>query len=222
MTWKACSRGRVRTVIAAGALAMAFLKAAADRDGRPFEMGLAGHKGRAYGDSYVSPERIAQASRMLRDGNARGVDFVLPVDFRLSDGAVAASVPPHLTQLDVGPKTAERHAARLDALLQYHRRKADAGHGPAVVFHNGVFGVFEKEEFAEGTKRFLLQLRRLHEAGVEVYVGGGEGGAALRRYGDADWVTYCFTAGGTILKALGAEPIPYVKALGMAAARSAR
>ena len=48
---------------------------------------------------------------------------------------------------------------------------------------------------------------------MEVYVGGGEGGTALGRYGQPDWVTHCFTAGGTILKALGSEPIPFLKAL---------
>ena len=55
----------------------------------------------------------------------------------------------------------------------------------------------------------------MHDSGVQVYVGGGEGGAALHRYGDESWVTHCFTAGGTILKALGNEPIPYLKALYM-------
>ena len=32
-------------------------------------------------------------------------------------------------------------------------------------------------------------------AGLLVYVGGGEGGAALHKYGDESWVTHCFTAG---------------------------
>ncbi len=73
--------------------------------------------------------------------------------------------------------------------------------------------MFEKEQFANGTRKFVDQLKRMHESGVEVYVGGGEGGAALMRYGNESWVTHCFTAGGTILKALGTEPIPYVKAL---------
>jgi phosphoglycerate kinase len=88
-----------------------------------------------------------------------------------------------------------------------------------VVFHNGVFGYFEKEEFARGTREFMLQLKRLTEGGLLVYVGGGEGGAALHKYGDDSWVTHCYTAGGTILKALGTEPIPYVKALYLASTR---
>jgi phosphoglycerate kinase len=73
--------------------------------------------------------------------------------------------------------------------------------------------MFEKEQFSHGTRKFVEQLKRMHDAGVEVHVGGGEGGAALMRYGNESWVTHCFTAGGTILKALGTEPIPYIKAL---------
>ena len=57
---------------------------------------------------------------------------------------------------------------------------------------------------------------------MEVYVGGGEGGAALERYGDPSWVTHIFTAGGTVLNALGSEPVPYLLALKMAAERRAQ
>ena len=54
------------------------------------------------------------------------------------------------------------------------------------------------------------------DAGLRVYVGGGEGGKALERYGEESWVTCSFTAGGTVLKALGGKPIPYLVALKMA------
>ena len=50
-----------------------------------------------------------------------------------------------------------------------------------------------------------------------MYIGGGEGGTSLERYGQPDWVTYVFTAGGTVLNALGSEPVPYLVALKMAA-----
>jgi phosphoglycerate kinase len=73
--------------------------------------------------------------------------------------------------------------------------------------------MFEDPRFEAGTKRFTKQLQRMTEAGVEVYVGGGEGGKALDKYGQEDWVTHVFTAGGTVLNALGNEPVPYLAAL---------
>jgi phosphoglycerate kinase len=88
-----------------------------------------------------------------------------------------------------------------------------------VVFHNGVFGMFEDPRFEEGTRKFLGQLKRMKDAGLKVYIGGGEGGTSLERYGRPDWVTYTFTAGGTVLNALGSEPVPYLVALKMAAGR---
>ena len=87
----------------------------------------------------------------------------------------------------------------------------------AVVFHNGVFGMFEDPRFEEGTRKFMAQLKRMTDAGIKVYVGGGEGGTALEKYGQPNWITYCFTAGGTVLNALGSEPVPYLVALRMAA-----
>ncbi len=204
------NRGRVRMVIAAGSLAIALKKADADLAGEAFELGLNGDPSQK---TYVSPQRVEQAVRMIRSGRDRGVEFVLPIDFILGDGTASDTIPPDGAQFDVGPKTVELQAKKVGEFIERHGRKSSVGEGPAVAFHNGVFGKFEEERFARGTRKFISQLKRLHDAGVEVYVGGGEGGAALHRYGDESWVTHCYTAGGTILKALGNEPIPYLKAL---------
>jgi hypothetical protein len=82
--------------------------------------------------------------------------------------------------------------------------------------------MFEDPRFEAGTKNFVQQLKRLTDAGVEVYVGGGEGGAAVERYGKPDFIKHCFTAGGTVLNALGSAPVPYLQALYMAAKRYRR
>ncbi len=212
------NRGQVKMVIAAGLLAMTLQKAAAELDGGTFEMGSAGSD--PTNKFYIPPERIEQAKTMVSNGRKAGVEFVLPVDFVLADGTPSDVIPPGGSQLDVGAKSIALHAAKVGEFITYHNQKVAAGKGPAVVFHNGVFGYFEKDEFATGTKQFMLQLKRMTEAGLWVYVGGGEGGAALHKYGDDSWVTHCYTAGGTILKALGTEPIPYVKALYLAATKA--
>ncbi len=209
------NRGQVKLVIAAGLLALALKKADADLAGQPFEMGVAGSQQ----DSkiYIPPERIEQAKAMLTGARKAGVEFVLPVDFILGDGRASETIPAGGAQFDVGPKTVALHAAKVDEFIKYHQKKVASGKGPAVAFHNGVFGKFEEEQFAGGTRKFMDQLKKMTAAGLLVYVGGGEGGAALHKYGDESWVTHCFTAGGTILKALGTEPIPYIKALYLAA-----
>lgn len=210
-------RGQVRLVIAAGLLAMALKKAADDLAGKAFEMGVAGTDSTS--KIFIPPERIAQARAMIETGRKNGVEFVLPIDFILGDGSASDTIPAGGAQFDVGPKTVALHAAKVGEFIEYHKQKVSAGKGAAVAFHNGVFGKFEEDQFSHGTRKFMEQLKRMTAAGLETYVGGGEGGAALHHYGDESWVTHCFTAGGTILKALGTEPIPYIKALYLAAKR---
>jgi phosphoglycerate kinase len=210
------ARGRVRMVFTAGSLAMALAKAAAELDGQSFALGVAEDPAHADKPYFISASRIEQARRMIAEGRTKGIEFVLPVDFVLQDGRASASIGPGDQQLDVGPKTSELFARKVGEFIAAHRGK------PAAAFYNGVFGKFEEPQFAEGTKRFIAQLKRLKDAGIEVYVGGGEGGEALARYGRDDDVTHVFTAGGTVLNALGSEPVPYLVALSMAAEREGR
>ncbi len=151
---------------------------------------------------------------MIADGRTKGIEFVLPIDFVIANGSVVAELKPGDQQFDVGPQTSELFEKKVGEFI--------AGPGTnKVAFHNGVFGMFEDPRFEGGTKRFITQLKRMTDSGVEVYIGGGEGGTALEKYGQEDWVTHVFTAGGTVLNALGNEPVPYLVALRMAAEQTA-
>ncbi len=206
-------RGAVRCVIAAGSLAMALKKADAQLSGGDFCLGLAEDAAKKDEPYYIPGGRIEQAKAMLTAGRKRGVEFILPVDFVLQDGRTSEKIGAGDQQLDVGPKTCQLFEARVGQFIS--DVKGDRSIAP-VVFHNGVFGKFEDPKFEEGTRRFISQLKRMNDAGIEVYIGGGEGGTALEKYGKPDWVTHVFTAGGTVLNALGGEPVPYLLALKMA------
>lgn len=202
-------RGTVRWVFTAGSLAMAIKKADAELSGGEFGLGLseaAGHEDKPY---FISRSRIDQAKRMLAEGRKKGIEFVLPADFVLQDGRVATAIGPQDQQFDVGPATSAVFERAIGAFLD----RVQSSTPPAVAFYNGVFGMFEDPRFEGGTKRFMPQLKRMKDAGVLVYVGGGEGGTALEKYGQPDWITHCFTAGGTVLNALGSNPVPYLVAL---------
>jgi 3-phosphoglycerate kinase len=208
------SRGTIRVVFAAGSLAMALRKAAAELDGQECCIGVAEHPDHAGQPYFIPRERVDQARTMLREGRAKGIDFVLPIDSVLADGTVAERLGPTDQQLDIGPQTSRLFEEKIGEFLRHAPRGS-------VAFHNGVFGMFEDPRFENGTKRFMPQLKRLADAGVEVYVGGGEGGVALEKYGQENWVTHVFTAGGTVLNALGSEPVPYLVALRAAERRRA-
>jgi 3-phosphoglycerate kinase len=204
-------RGKVWRVFAAGALSMGLRKASAQMDGGDFCLGAAEDPAHSDKPYYVSPARIEQARRMIASGRKKGIKFVLPIDSVIQDGSVVEKLRPGDQQFDIGPRTSELFEHEIGAFLKMNG---------AVAFYNGVFGMFEDPRFEEGTRRFIPQLKRMCDEGVEVYVGGGEGGAALEKYGDAGWVTHVFTAGGTVLGALGSEPIPYLVALRLAADRA--
>ncbi len=207
------ARGKIRKVIAAGSLAAALKKAACDLEGKPFDLGLSqdpAHKDKPY---YIPQERIEQAKKMITDGRTKGIEFILPVDFVLQDGQVSNAIGAGNQQFDVGPASSALYEKVVSDFIAEHKNDKPA----AVVFHNGVFGMFEDPRFESGTKKFIPQLKRLTDAGIKVYIGGGEGGTSLEKYGQPNWVTYCFTAGGTVLNALGSEPVPYLVALKMAA-----
>jgi phosphoglycerate kinase len=204
-------RGKVTRVFAAGALSSALRKAAYMLDGKECSLGKA--EDSAYKDEpwYVPQNRIEQAKRMIEEGRKKGIKFVLPADFVIEDGSTVESLKPGDLQMDVGPKTIELFEREIGEFLKL------AG---AVAFYNGVFGKFEEPRFENGTKRFIPQLKRMTENGLEVYVGGGEGGAALEKYGEPNWATHVFTAGGTVLNALGTKPVPFLVALRAAAEKT--
>jgi phosphoglycerate kinase len=212
-------RGTIRWVITAGSLAMTLKKAATEIEGKTFCMGVAEDPAHTEKPYFIPRERIEQARRMIEEGRKKGIQFVLPVDFVLQDGRASDTIGPSDQQFDVGPKTSEFFAQKVGEFIAASNPAKAAAHSKPVAFHNGVFGMFEDPRFEAGTKNFIGQLKRMKDAGVEVYVGGGEGGAALEKYGQPDWVTHCFTAGGTVLNALGSNPVPYLLALSMAAGR---
>jgi phosphoglycerate kinase len=206
-------RGKVRLVLTAGSLAMALKKAAAEIEGQDFPLGVS--EDPAHGDKpyFIARGRIEQAKQMIAAGRAKGIQFVMPVDFVLQDGKVSTAIGPGDQQFDIGPASSALFEETVSKFIRQHKHDRP----PAVVFYNGVFGMFEDPRFEGGTKNFVAQLKRMTEAGIKVYVGGGEGGAAVDKYGKEDWITYCFTAGGTVLNALGSEPVPYLVSLKLAA-----
>lgn len=202
------NRGKITRVIAAGALSGALRKAAAQLDGKECCLGIAEDPTKKDLPIYVPESRLEQARKMIGEGRKKGIKFILPVDFVIQDGSVVDNLKPSDEQFDVGPKTSVLFEEAVGEFL-----KLDG----AVAFYNGVFGMFEDPRFEGGTKRFIPQIKRMTDNGVEVYVGGGEGGAALEKYGQVEWATHVFTAGGTVLNALGSEPVPYMVALRAAA-----
>ena len=154
------------------------------------------------GDSLVEDDSVDVAADLLERG---GDQLVLPVDVLLADAfaegantrvADVGDVPPGWRILDIGPKTAELFADRVD----------DA----RTVVWNGPMGVFEMAPFAEGT---FAVARALAASDATSIVGGGDSAAAIAQAGLTDQITHVSTGGGASLQFLEGAELPGIAAL---------
>ena len=154
------------------------------------------------GDSLVEDDSVDVAADLLERG---GDQLVLPVDVLLADAfaedantrvADVGDVPPGWRILDIGPKTAELFADRVD----------DA----RTVVWNGPMGVFEMAPFAEGT---FAVARALAASDATSIVGGGDSAAAIAHAGLTDQITHVSTGGGASLQFLEGAELPGIAAL---------
>jgi len=98
--------------------------------------------------------------------------------------------------LDIGPQTAARLAAQLE----------QAG----TIVWNGPVGVFEFDQFSEGTHTLALAIARSKAFSI---AGGGDTLAAISKYGIADQISYISTGGGAFLEFLEGKKLPAVEIL---------
>jgi len=99
-------------------------------------------------------------------------------------------------RLDIGPKTVERYRAVIA--------------GAKTVVWNGPMGVFEIDQFAQGT---IGVAKAVSEVKGTTIIGGGDSVSAVSRAGVADKMTHISTGGGASLEFLGGRELPGVKAL---------
>ena len=152
------------------------------------------------GQSLVETDLIAEARRLVEQARARGRDIPVPTDVvcakSFSADAEATLKPVDAVAdddmiLDIGPQTAAAYAE----LLQQ----------AATIVWNGPVGVFEFDQFGEGT-RVLSQA--IAESGGFSIAGGGDTLAAVDKYGIADRVSYISTGGGAFLEFLEGKTLP--------------
>lgn len=198
-------QGRVELILTGGSLAMALLKARGEISGEEVSIGAAGESAFKEEKTWIPPSAIEMARQLLLDADERGIEVVTPVDFVLEDGSIVEEIPAGAWQRDIGPATRKLFDEKA---LEWAGRTARRA-----AFHNGVMGQFEVSTFAGGTEAMVETLKNLQAAGISVYVGGGEGRAALERFGSLGDITHAFTAGGTILKCLAGRPLPFLVAL---------
>ena len=165
-------------------------------------------QGGKIGESLIEEDLIENAKEILEIANSLNKEIILPDDIKASTDFDqndlikifdSNKIEKGWMGLDIGTKTIEKFN---QAILS-----------SKTIFWNGPVGVFEKEEFLEGTRSICNSLKEAKTIGVNVIVGGGDSIAALKKLGKEDWVSYISTGGGALLESLEGKTLPGVKAL---------
>jgi phosphoglycerate kinase len=148
---------------------------------------------------------IPIAKGLLERAKQLGVEIPVPTDVVVAKefAATAEADVKKVDQvkademiLDIGPDTAHRFAALLDS----------AG----TVVWNGPVGVFEFDQFGEGTRTLALAIARSKAFSL---AGGGDTLAAIEKYKVESDISYISTGGGAFLEFLEGKTLPAVAAL---------
>ena len=159
-------------------------------------------EGLEIGDSFVEEEGMDTAEKIM---NSAGDKLVLPEDVIIAKEIKADAehkavsvkeVPPEWKIVDIGPDSVDRFMDKL--------------RGMKTVIWNGPLGVFETKPFDEGTTAVA---RKLAELDAEVYIGGGDSGAAVNQANAAEKMTHVSTGGGAFLEFLEGKQLPGVAVL---------
>jgi phosphoglycerate kinase len=157
------------------------------------------------GKSLCETQMLDVARRLMDKARARGTEIPLPTDVVVArefaatahaDVRAVSEVGRGEMILDIGPDTADRCSALLQA----------AG----TIIWNGPVGVFEFEQFGEGTRAIAHAIARSKAFSL---AGGGDTLAAIEKYGVEDSISYISTGGGAFLEFVEGKTLPAVAML---------
>jgi len=183
---------KVDTIIIGGGMTYTFYKA----------------KGLPIGDSLVEDDKVELATKLMEKAEEKGVNFVLPVD-----SVVAKEFKNDAEHKVVDEDGIEDGWMGVDIGPQSAISFGNIIKNAKTVVWNGPMGVFEMENFAEGTNAVAEALAEATKHGATTIIGGGDSASAIKQAGLEDAVSHVSTGGGASLMFLEGGDLPGVVAL---------
>ncbi|MBR5237088.1 MAG: phosphoglycerate kinase [Paludibacteraceae bacterium] len=183
---------KVDNLILAGGMTYTFMKA----------------QGGKIGQSICEDDKLDLALELMAKAKANGVNLVLAVDAKVGDGfsndcnaqfADVMNIPEGWEGMDIGPKTMEKFADVIKA--------------SKTILWNGPTGVFEFDNFSNGSRAVAEAIVEATKNGAYSLVGGGDSVACVNKFGLADQVSYVSTGGGALLEAIEGRVLPGIAAI---------
>ncbi|MCL2095455.1 MAG: phosphoglycerate kinase [Oscillospiraceae bacterium] len=181
--------GKVDALLIGGAMTYTFVKA----------------NGGQIGYSLCENDKLYTAREIVEKAKEANVRLLLPIDHLAADAfkndanqkeCFGACIPDGWQGMDIGPETVNLYSGVIKEA--------------ATIIWNGPMGVFEFDNFANGTKEIA---RAISESGAVSIIGGGDSAAAVEKMGYADKVTHISTGGGAALEFLEGLELPGIACL---------
>jgi len=160
------------------------------------------------GNSICEDDKLELAIEILKQAKEKGVQIHIPVDVVAADAfsndantqiVDVNQIPDGWQGLDAGPKTLE--------IIK--RIILDS----KTILWNGPLGVFEMENFANGTISLGEFIAESTANGAFSLVGGGDSVAAVKQFGFEPKMSYVSTGGGAMLEMLEGRTLPGIAAI---------
>jgi phosphoglycerate kinase len=160
------------------------------------------------GGSIVELDKLDVALGVEELAKKNGVELVLAPDAICADNFSndankkifpSNAIPEGWEGLDAGPKAQENFR--------------NAIKGAKTILWNGPAGVFEFDNFCDGSRAIGEAIAEATAEGAFSLIGGGDSVACVNKFGLADKVSYISTGGGALLEAIEGKILPGVAAI---------
>ncbi|MFS8616856.1 MAG: phosphoglycerate kinase [Solitalea sp.] len=161
------------------------------------------------GDSICEADKLDLAKDLVEKAKAKGVNLVLPVDCKIADDfsndantrfSANNDIPDGWEGLDIGPESIQKFREVIS--------------GSKTILWNGPMGVFEFDNFSEGSRQVAEAIVEATRNGAFSLIGGGDSAACIAKFNMEDQVSYVSTGGGALLEYMEGKELPGVKAIG--------
>ena len=160
------------------------------------------------GNSLVEDDKLDLAKELVEKAKEKGVNLLLGTDAKIADSfsndaktdyAPVKEIPDGWLGLDIGPDTIEEFVEVIK--------------NSKTILWNGPTGVFEFENFEDGTRAIAEAIAEATSKGAFSLIGGGDSVAAINKFELADQVSYVSTGGGALLEFMEGKELPGIKAI---------
>jgi len=162
--------------------------------------------GYGVGNSICELDKLDLAKDLMKKAKEKGVKLIIPVDNVIgkefkpdTESKIVAynEIPDGWEGFDIGPKTVKMYEEELK--------------NAKTILWNGPVGLFEFDQFANGTNSIAKYMANLDDC--TTIIGGGDSAAAVTKIGLADKMTHISTGGGASLEFIEGKKLPGIEAI---------